>query len=71
MDTLLIPFREMGKVAVRQLLRKIENPTEVLPSRVLPLTLALGETCAQRHLIPDFVQIPPEELCYEPNSLPA
>jgi LacI family transcriptional regulator len=45
-DTLLIPFYEIGRESVRQLLRKIENPSEVLPAQTLPLVLAPGETCA-------------------------
>jgi LacI family transcriptional regulator len=45
-DTLLIPFYEIGCQSVRQLLRKIENPSEVLPAQTLAFTLAPGETCA-------------------------
>jgi DNA-binding LacI/PurR family transcriptional regulator len=45
-DTLLIPFYEIGREAARQLLRKIEKPLEVLPARSLALTLVPGETCA-------------------------
>jgi LacI family transcriptional regulator len=43
---LLIPFYEIGRESVRQLLRKIENPSEVLPAQTLPLALVPGETCA-------------------------
>lgn len=47
LDTLIIPFRELGQLAVQQLLRKIEQPDEFLPPRTLPLALAAGETCAR------------------------
>jgi LacI family transcriptional regulator len=45
-DTFEIPFQQLGRNAVQQLLRKIEKPDEFLPPRTLPLTLVRGETCA-------------------------
>jgi LacI family transcriptional regulator len=47
LDTFEIPFREMGQLAVRQLLHKIEHPDEYLSPCVLPLKWLSGETCAR------------------------
>jgi DNA-binding LacI/PurR family transcriptional regulator len=46
LDTMIIPFYEIGRVAVRQLLEKIEHPAQSLPTRTLPFTLVPGETVA-------------------------
>lgn len=43
---MVVPFREMGSLAVRLLQRKIENPTQLLPTHTLPCLLQSGETCA-------------------------
>jgi LacI family transcriptional regulator len=47
LDTFEIPFRQLGQLAVQQLLLKIEAPDEFLPPRTLPLSLVPGETCAR------------------------
>jgi LacI family transcriptional regulator len=41
-----LPTYEMGQVAVAMLLEKMATPACQLPSRILPLTLAEGATCA-------------------------
>jgi DNA-binding LacI/PurR family transcriptional regulator len=46
LDTFEIPFRQLGHLAVQQLLQKIEEPDEFLSPRTLPLSLVRGETCA-------------------------
>jgi DNA-binding LacI/PurR family transcriptional regulator len=45
-DNMTIPFHDIGRCAVQQLLRKIEHPAELLPTRVLPVHLDLGDTSA-------------------------
>jgi LacI family transcriptional regulator len=46
LDTMMIPFSEVGKVAVRQLLHKIEHPDESLPLQQVPFWFVRGETSA-------------------------
>jgi LacI family transcriptional regulator len=45
-DMVTIPFREIGCRAVQQLLRKIEQPDELLPTRILPVNFDRQETSA-------------------------
>jgi LacI family transcriptional regulator len=47
LDTFEIPFRQLGHLAVQQLMRKIQQPDEFLPPRAVPLTFVRGETCAR------------------------
>jgi DNA-binding LacI/PurR family transcriptional regulator len=46
LDTMMVPFSEVGKVAVRQLLHKIEHPDESLPLQQVPFWFVRGETSA-------------------------
>jgi LacI family transcriptional regulator len=46
LDTMMVPFSEVGKVAVRQLLHKIEHPNESLPLQQVPFWFVRGETSA-------------------------
>jgi LacI family transcriptional regulator len=46
LDTMVIPFREVGQLAVRQLLHKIENPVGILPLHEVPFSLMRGDTNA-------------------------
>ena len=46
LDTMVVPEREMGRVAVEMLLARIDEPGRSLPSRVLPFTHAAGDTVA-------------------------
>jgi LacI family transcriptional regulator len=46
LDTMMVPFSEVGKVAVRQLLHKIEHPDENLPLQQVPFWFVRGETSA-------------------------
>jgi LacI family transcriptional regulator len=45
-DTFVIPFRQLGRMAARQLMQKIESPQTLLPPCILPLVHVAGETCA-------------------------
>jgi DNA-binding LacI/PurR family transcriptional regulator len=45
-DTVVIPFHEIGRCAVQQLLQKIDKPDELLPTRVLPAFSDLQDTSA-------------------------
>jgi DNA-binding LacI/PurR family transcriptional regulator len=45
-DTMTVPFQDIGRCAVQQLLRKIEKPDVLLPTRVLPTYFDLCDTSA-------------------------
>jgi LacI family transcriptional regulator len=45
-DMMTIPFHEMGRCAVQQLLQKTETPDELLPTRILPAYFDLQDSSA-------------------------
>jgi LacI family transcriptional regulator len=61
-DILTVPFRDIGRCAVQQLLRKIEQPDQLLPTRVLPAHFDWA-TPARRHraLKQDSTRISPRD----------
>jgi hypothetical protein len=48
MDTMVLPWREVGIAAARMLLEKMADPKLVLPSRSIPFIYRPGVTCTGR-----------------------
>lgn len=52
LSTVVVPAADLGRAAVRALLRLIEDPTAAPPRCLLPFTLRLGESCGCPATVP-------------------